>query len=324
VRTLPVRWRIEKAIKVPDARLLEAMKKTVATAITQQRMATGRIGDLPGYWSFHDPQKGDRYLIFAREGEENGKSAATAAERPPADAPEARPDGRDASGPVAAKGAKSVEESAALWAGWIQDPEAAYPVSSRSSLVEDEQLIVDGESLGTPAKSTALRDFLDRTGRQASFLLAPYISFLSLAAEGQARSDLLTLVPNGAYDALDESGKSELLRTLHIGLLMQETPSSDAITALTAACLKALARTDLDGDRFAAQRAITTAGLYLPWSLGEQAEIAPAARMAALTPADQRRAAAALRRLVEEQRVPPAAAAALLKASTQLMSAEAP
>lgn len=153
--------------------------------------------------------------------------------------------------------AEYAEAFAQPTSGW---PAASYPV-----LVEDVAWIAEGQELSVEKQADRTLAMLEKTSTNRSLFFGRYLAAVARSSASRARGLLLEQIAHIENQKLDEDARAELLRALHVGLVMQDKPAADEIQALLAASLQTLAAARAPEAGEALARVESVVQVYLPW-----------------------------------------------------------
>lgn len=183
----------------------------------------------------------------------------------------------------------------------LAKPSSVWLAGEALVVVSDVEWIVAGQKLDAEDQGSRLLAFLAETQRPRSLFLGRYLAVLAAASKGSTRASLLDRIANIETQKLDEDGKAELLRALHVEILMREGPPADAPRALLFACLRTVAAWE-GKELEISPRLESVASVYLPWLVTKSSNWQRS--IPDFPPAERTRARKALERLSSEEALP--------------------
>ena len=142
-------------------------------------------------------------------------------------------------------------------------PTSVFRRQSDPALVQDVEWIVEGEKLDVATQASRLLALLGKSPTDHTLFVGRYLAAVAHRAAGPSRAALLDAAAHVDSIKLDENARAELLRSFHVGLVMQDAPPADEMQALLAACLRTLAAAPAAGEIPARLESVVQ--VYLPW-----------------------------------------------------------
>ena len=201
------------------------------------------------------------------------------------------------------------------WSEMFSNPVSVSQVSENQTVVGDVEFIVAGEKLELQAQASRLTKLLDESSVEHTVFLGEYLGRLAVASQGTARQALLQAIANIHLLKLDEDAKAELLRTFHVGLVMQEHPPVAAVKILAAAALRTVVYASIDKTKPPNNRLHAVASSYLPWLVKTGIDLKSIRSQRLITDREAALAAQGLKQLSEVESFPPKTRQFLLDAS---------
>ena len=175
------------------------------------------------------------------------------------------------------------------------EPLAVWELSQEPSLLQDVELVLAGAALGEEAQESQVLA-AGASSAAHSVYFARYAAAVASPSKSANRKPLLAWIGRMGDRSLSERAKAELLRSFHTALAGLARPPSDALQALTAACLRTLAASEPQ-QRGVTPRLESVVQVYLPWLARAGTNFKSEARET-LTPPERAQAAAAAAQLV--------------------------
>ena len=153
------------------------------------------------------------------------------------------------------------EDPAAAFA----QPTSVYRRQADPALVEDVEWIAEGQKLDVPSQANRLLALLAKSPGDRTLVVGRYVAAVAHRSAGASRAALLDAASHVQTIKLDENGRAELLRSLYVGLAMQDTPPADEAQSLLTASLRTLAASRNVKPEDVSGRLESVVQTYLPW-----------------------------------------------------------